>query len=99
MTAPISASTSAIATNRVCRPGWRDEDGAGGAANSRPPVMDLPNKRFRLSFIWPAWFLRNHSKFLAGTGLQLRHGYRTPCAPVVLGYDPENCGRPSWWSD
>src|ERR1700759_718557 len=57
--APISASTRATATNKVCRPGWRGEDGAGAAANLRPPVMDLPNKRFRLSLIGPAWFGRN----------------------------------------
>src|SRR5258708_7151835 len=96
------AKRPASVTNIICRLADRGDGGAGGPANSRPPVIDLANNRWRSNFIWPMRLEPYGSKFPNKTGLHLRHGYRGRSGPVlppglagigapgsVLEHDPE----------
>src|SRR5260221_13385404 len=67
------ARIPASVTNMICRLAERAE---GGAARSRPPVIDLANNLLRFNFILPMRLNGHCSKFPASAGLHLRHGYR-----------------------
>src|SRR5258706_7748986 len=83
--APTTARIPPSVTNVTLRVVERDDGGAGGSTRSRPSVIDRANNRLRLNFswpnfIWPMRLLGHCSKFPAGAGLHLRHGY--PGGPV-----------------